>query len=444
MEMCQRCLSKPVSFQCTTCTSYKNLCTRCDNILHSLASKQNHRRIAFSPKNLNEEEPNNINTNNTMLNPNIEMDNDLIANKKPNEVRMSLDTNDLLNNNNLVLSQINKCESNENYIVPNQCNSLMNNSVLNTNLLIADNYSKDYVNEIKKIFKKEKEVLEYKNKTLQYSLDKIKVDFSEHINNLTKQLEEAQNNNAINLDVIKKNYENKIFELNKKHEVEITSLKEDINHLVSEINEIKENYNNEFDKKEKLISQQKNELDNLNQDLKSKSDELFKIKNSFDILTTQYENNYTAEKNKIISEYENKISQIVKNVEESKNNLVNLIDQREFDMKNIIDMKNKEIFELKKVNDEMKTELDSHKVNLGNLRKNADSLIQENLKLKNELHKLNCDTELQVNEIERIQNENQLLADENDRLKIELNKLDNIIYGNNCEQNISHNDTVYT
>ena len=48
MEICQRCLSKPISFQCTVCTSYRNLCTRCDNIIHNISSKQNHRRIAFN------------------------------------------------------------------------------------------------------------------------------------------------------------------------------------------------------------------------------------------------------------------------------------------------------------------------------------------------------------------------------------------------------------
>ena len=48
MEVCQRCLSKPISFQCTVCPSYRNLCTRCDNIIHNISSKQDHRRIAIN------------------------------------------------------------------------------------------------------------------------------------------------------------------------------------------------------------------------------------------------------------------------------------------------------------------------------------------------------------------------------------------------------------
>ena len=78
---------------------------------------------------------------------------------------------------------------------------------------------------------------------------------------------------------------------------------------------------------------------------------------------------------------------------------------------------------------------ESHKINLINIKSNKENLYKENQKLKNEIHKLDCDTQLQVNEIMRIQQENQTLYEENNKLKIELNKLDNIIYSNNAEHN---------
>ena len=81
----------------------------------------------------------------------------------------------------------------------------------------------------------------------------------------------------------------------------------------------------------------------------------------------------------------------------------------------------------------MKRELESHKINLVNVRNNKDNLYQENQKLKKELHKLDCDSQLQSNEILRIQEENQILLEENNRLKIELQKLDTIIYSNGVE-----------
>ena len=465
METCQRCLSKPVSFQCTVCTSYRNLCTRCDNIIHNIPSKQNHRRIAIDQTNTQKEikEENNIlnnkKLNNSALNPifpsNLEFENDFNNQQKYNSI--GIDQNDQISNinnittqnNNLLLSQMrkslndynlnNNIDNNKNnnsflHICSPQGNTILNQgTTFNSNLLLADKYSKEYVNEIKKVFKKEKEYLEYKNKTLQYSLDKIKLEFTDHINNLTKELEDNQNTNIININTLKENYESKIAEINLAHDEEIKILSNNISQLESELNELKNNYNNDKKEKELKLNELKNENDRINMELKEKNDELYKIKNSFEILSKQYEKEFSEEKNKIIHEYEEKIEEIVKNVENTKNNLVNLIEQREFDMKNILDEKNTQINKLSESNRLMKQELESHKINLINVKNNKDNLYQENQKLKQELHKLDCDSQLQSNEILRIQEENQLLINENNNLKIELNKLDTIIYSNGVE-----------
>ena len=469
MEICQRCLSKPISFQCTVCTSYRNLCTRCDNIIHNISSKQNHRRIAFNQTINNQENieenkiiENNKNLNNSAINPmspgNLEFENDLNNQQKLNSIgieqneQISNINNMTAQNNNLLLSQMRKSmnDYNLNNMNNNIDNQINNNSFLNiaspntasmlnygatfnSNLLIADNYSKEYVNEIKKIFRKEKEFLEYKNKSLQYSLNKIKLEFTDHINNLTKQLEDNQNANMININTIKENYESKISELNSTHNEEIQSLTQNISELETELNEIKNNYNKENNEKNVIIEELKNENERMDNELKEKNDELNKIKNSFEIMSKQYEKEYSEEKNKIINEYEVKIEEIVKNVENTKNNLMNLIEKREIDMKNIIDEKNNEINKLKEINKNMKRELESHKINLINVKNNKDNLLQENQRLKSEIHKLDCDSQLQCNEILRIQEENQILLNENNKLKMELNKLDTIIYSNGVE-----------
>ena len=466
MELCQRCLSKPISFQCTVCTSYRNLCTRCDNIIHNIASKQNHRRIAFNlnSNNLENKEENNIidnnkNLNNSAINPifpgNLEFENDLNNQQKMNSIgieqneQISNINNITAQNNNLLLSQLRKSlnECNLNNNIDNKINSnsflqiaspntgamLNHTTSFNSNILIADKYSKEYVNEIKKIFKKEKEVLEYKNKSLKYSLDKIKLEFTDHINNLTKQLEDSQNKSIININTLKENYETKISELNITHDEEIKSLTQNMTELEIELNKLKNNYMNEKNEKNNLIEELKNENERIKNELKEKNEELYKIKNSFEIMSKQYEREFSEEKNKIIIEYEGKIKEIVKNVENTKNNLVNLIEKREIDMKNIIDEKNKEINKLNENNKMMKKELESHKINLINVRNNKDNLFQENKRLKNEIHKLDCDSQLQSNEILRMQEENQILLNENNKLKIELNKLDTIIYSNGIE-----------
>ena len=461
METCQRCLSKPVSFQCTVCPSFTNLCTRCDNIIHNISSKQNHRRIAInqtiSHREIKEDNNNilnnNKNLNHSALNPifplNFELDNDLNNPQKNNSI--GIEQNDQISNinnitgqnNNLLISQIRKSLNDNNINNNIDRNSFLQigspginlnqGSTLNSNLLIADKYSKEYVNEIKKVFKKEKEFLEYKNKSLQYSLDKIKLEFTDHINSLTKQLEDNQNSNILNIDTLKNNYESKIAEINDAHDSEVKTLSQNINQLETELNELKNNYSNEIKEKNILINELKSENERINQELREKDDELNKIKNSFEVMTKQYEREYSEEKNKIINEYEAKIEEIVSNVENTKNNLVNLIEQREFDMKNILKEKNNEISKLNDINKNMKKELESHKINLVNLRNNKDNLYQENQKLKREIHKLDCDSQLQSNEILRMQETNKILLDENNRLKIELNKLDTIIYSNGIE-----------
>ena len=464
MEICQRCLSKPVSFQCMVCTSYRNLCTRCDNIIHNISSKQDHRRIAIDQTISHKENKDENNTlNNNKINksvinpilPNLEFDNDFNNQQKLNTIgieqneQISNINNITAPNNNLLLSQMRKSLNDYNLNNNNIDNIKNNNSFLqicspqgatlnhastfNSNLLIADKYSKEYVNEIKKVFKKEKDYLEYKNKTLKYSLDKIKLEFTDHINNLTKQLEDNQNTNIININTLKDNYELKITEINDAHEEEIKTLSKNINQLESELKDLKNTYTNEINERDLKINELTNENDRINKELKEKNEELFKIKNSFEVLSKQYEKEFNEEKTKIIHEYEEKIDQIVTNVENSKNNLVNLIEQREFDMKNILDEKNTQINKLSETNKIMKQELESHKINLINVKNNKDNLYQENQKLKQELHKLDCDSQLQSNEILRIQEEKQMLINENNKLKIEINKLDTIIYRNNVE-----------
>ena len=453
MENCQRCLKNKSSFQCTECPSFNTLCTRCDKIIHNIANKQNHRRILLGqlPVLSNKEIKDDINKNliNSELNQihlsNIDIENDMMNQSKQNN-SLYIEQNNINNINNIDYSK----NINEEILNNDEKKEIINNtakkketskdiinqvSIFNSNLLIKDNYSKEYVNEIKKVFRKEKEFLEYKNKSLQYSLDKIKLEFSDQINTISKELEDIQNNNIININALKENYQNQISSLKSSHENEINTLQNTITQLNNELNNLKENYTQEIKEKNNLIKDLKNENERLNFEIKNKNEELIKAQNSFEIMSKQYEKEFSEEKSKIINDYEIKIEEIVKSVESTKNNLMNLIEQREFDMKNILDEKNTEIFKLNELNKKMKAELESHKINLINIKSNKENLYKENQKLKNEIHKLDCDTQLQVNEIMRIQQENQTLYEENNKLKIELNKLDNIIYSNNVEHN---------
>ena len=117
MEICQRCLSKPISFQCMVCPSYRNLCSRCDNIIHNISSKQDHRRIAINQILSSQEikEENNIldnkkNLNNSAINPilhsNLDFD-DFNNNNQQGNNSIGLDQNDQISNINNITGQNN-------------------------------------------------------------------------------------------------------------------------------------------------------------------------------------------------------------------------------------------------------------------------------------------------------------------------------------------------
>ena len=439
MELCDRCMALPVSFHCNICTSYKNLCTRCDKIIHNISSKQNHYRtwVKQADSYPNNYRKNNISDYNQIsnsknrsdLNTNQEVIQDLPINSEIENYKINNDyqISDLRNSD---IFDSNSNNNNDNY------NHLFrsNSTYFPSNLaLIKDKNEKEYIDEMKKKFQREKELLEFRNKSLLSNLDKVKSDFSEQIYNLTKKLEESQNSDNITIKSLKNNYESKINELNEIHNDEVNTLSQIINQLKNELSIIKDNYKNkinELNEKDEIISELKNENQRMYDQLNKNKEE---YNNSYDYMRNQYEKEFGEERKKIINEYENKIGKIVNNVENSKNNLLNKVEQRENDLQKILEEKNKEINNLIEMNQDMKQELESHKINLVNVKSDKDYLAKENQKLKKEIHSLDCDSQLQSNEILRIQEQYKLLWDENDKLKIELNKLDSIIYcNNNC------------
>ena len=83
MENCQRCLKNKSSFQCTECSSFNNLCTRCDKVIHNISSRQNHRRILLGQMPLGYKGLNNSDLNQIHFS-NIEIENEMINQPKQN------------------------------------------------------------------------------------------------------------------------------------------------------------------------------------------------------------------------------------------------------------------------------------------------------------------------------------------------------------------------
>ena len=471
MDKCERCQNKEATLQCMNCCSFRNLCQGCDSFIHSLPTKKNHSRIPIgsilsgeqtripsqflsgenTERLINEQRENccneheNILENKQLENPNININDNKILNSNINPCNSQFQSNSNLNfvqntfsneNNNNNNQNLNN-ELPENFKVerinsPNQQNTFStqpNSTVLNSKLYFAENYSKDYVNELKNIFRKEKEQLEFKNKTLQNNLDSLKFKFAEQMNDLSKQLEDIQRNNNITLDNLKNNYEQKLIELNNEHQIEVESLKNDIDNLEEKEKELNDKYEKELSEKDKIILNLNNKIEELQNNLSEKTEENYRMKNSFDLMTQQYEQKFNDDKNKLIKDYEDKINNIVDNVECTKNKLLKLVDDREFDIKNILDTKKTELFKLNEENEKLKEEIECHKLNVIRMRDERDYLANQNEQLKKNENQYQCNSQIQNNEINQLNEEIRKLCEENDDLKCQITKLDKIIYG---------------
>ena len=77
----------------------------------------------------------------------------------------------------------------------------------------------------------------------------------------------------------------------------------------------------------------------------------------------------------------------------------------------------------------LKDELKCHKTNLIRIRDEKNRLIKENQIINNKNLKNECFRQTQIIEINNLRKENDELYEQIERLKIELSKLDKMIYG---------------
>ena len=102
---------------------------------------------------------------------------------------------------------------------------------------------------------------------------------------------------------------------------------------------------------------------------------------------------------------------------------------REIDIKNIVDSNKTEIYKLNEIISKQQEEIECHKVNLIKIRDERDYFRCQLEQMKQNENSYICDGKMHINEINRLDEENRKLAAENDELKIQLSKLDKIIYG---------------
>jgi len=179
---CGRCKSNDSELVCTNCDpQFKYACINCDNIIHSLPSKKNHKRVSvnsleppltskyergsLTPVENNSELSSsnkfNIMQSLSPIRPNQFQSNNVTPNNQNNIDFNSNNQRNTGNNMNSLNNQGNT-EYQDNFNEMNQNNYSMNNNIINTNTLnnetkntnkshfyVSDSYSKEYVNEIR-------------------------------------------------------------------------------------------------------------------------------------------------------------------------------------------------------------------------------------------------------------------------------------------------------
>jgi hypothetical protein len=220
---CERCKINEVNFMCIDCKPINFFCTKCDSIVHTLPSKKQHKR-EFYDKDVNKIP---------------------INDKQPK-----------------VIDYNSEPESN------------LPKSVYYNSTKV---YTREYVNELKNIFEKEKQELIFKNSSLQNNLDRLKNSFGEQVLNLHKHVDDVNLKSNFNMKMLEgENYLKYQFILNEKDtEIEILSKQvEDFKQCNEELmNTIKQNlkqskdekimYNQNIDYLEKELALRQNETDDL-------------------------------------------------------------------------------------------------------------------------------------------------------------------------------------
>jgi hypothetical protein len=171
--LCLRCKNKEAVFNCLSCDSFKFLCTQCDNYVHSLPSKKNHRRNAILEQVniINQEEVCNIrrdeydgnNYDRNTIDWDYKFNLSPVNNEYNNKDKENINIQDQSTNINTNTKQLNTI-SNSSYnnlhnINNNNINSgsrsnynlyTSSNSLIDGTLMtISSSYSREYVNEMK-------------------------------------------------------------------------------------------------------------------------------------------------------------------------------------------------------------------------------------------------------------------------------------------------------
>lgn len=362
---CERCQMEEVEVICQTCQPFHNFCQRCDIIIHK--NRASHLRE---------------NVCNSLNKP----PNDFSTNKEKNVNSSFSNAPQRIIQKYKSLTPDRKSSSRPCLTIPRNVNNenfeLGNNNLLNYNNTYIDGfpYTKDYINEIKRVCEKEKAALQYKINSLENNIERLKINFQ----NEMKKAEEKSNENIKTKKALEEQL-NKLLDFSlKEKDIKINLLNKE-NGLLKEKAKILEE---KIKEKDSILEQKLDEYNNHIQNLK---DELTSIR---------------RDKTNLYKSHMSKVSELVKTNNDNLKN-INELHQKEID-DIYLDSKNKN----DKLIQQVKNDFDT-----------IDILKKEN----NELHEI----------IEKLEHDNHLLLHDNQVLIEKIKQL-NI----NLENSYNLNETM--
>ena len=290
-------------------------------------------------------------------------------------------------------------------------------------------YSKEYVNELRSIFLKEKNELIFKNNSMQNTLDKVKNSFSEQINQMTSQIEDANRKHQFSLKALEENIDSYYKTIILQKDSLIEEQQNKINSLLISNKSLSERFNSSQINLEDLESKLNN-LDNYMQNLLTEKDnQINMLKKDLDNQAQLFQLNLDSFKSKTQSHYDKEMNQMIEAFEEQKAGLLNELNT----VKQELSLRKEALSEIdskyKETIDALQNEISCHKQNLMCYRDRRVELENELNNYKELLGISKKEIKLKSSEIKLLESNFEGVQNENDELKSQLTKLDKLVYG---------------
>ena len=476
IKKCERCANKNAEIKCLACKPLNYFCNGCDIAVHSILTKNTHQREKFENLNYNENN-HNADTNYETSTNNRDYNNFSNFSRPHSVIDRAFSTSKNFNQNlGELYSNYPITTSLNNYIAsPTKCNQTINNN---------NNFSKDYVNNLKSIFEKEKQELINKNQATSNNLERLKSTFQEQIYCLQKQLIEVKEKSnkelmlidedrEINITQIQKSYKQKedndkclinklcseleqaekmielknieLSELKINYQENINSMSNKItnllkekddttNHLHNQILDIKKGNSLDINN---AISHYEQEINSIMIDfdsqLKHKNDMIEKLKEENYKADREFKSDYQSSLNELkvkentIDLLNQSIKQANIDIENLKKSCILLEQNLNISEKNEIKLKN-EIHDLSSKLDKMTVEANKIKYECDLYREREKKVVCELSILKNKSETYQYNSERQINDISQLQDIINSLKKELDDVTNKKNKLDTVIF----------------